>query len=203
MKILLATSNKGKIREIQSLLSTTGDFEVVGLDQFNLGDIPETGTTFLENALLKAKTASEKTGLITLADDSGLVVPYLGGEPGVYSARYSGKDATDAKNNAKLLEKLKGVPLEKRQAFFVCVLVAYAPQGKYFWVEGKWEGRIAFEPRGNKGFGYDPIFIDLETGKHAAEMDLEEKNQKSHRGKALQKFLKKWPKFLTEIKGEL
>lgn len=203
MKIVLASFNKGKIKEIQHLLSSLGNFEVIGLEQFDLDPIPETGQTFLENALLKAKTVSEKTGLITLADDSGLVVPYLKGEPGVYSARYSGPDATDVKNNEKLLEKLKDVPEEKRKAFFVCVLVAYAPQGKYFWVEGKWEGRIATTPKGNKGFGYDPIFIDLETGKHAAEMDLEEKNQKSHRGKALKEFIKRWPKFLEEIKGEI
>ncbi|WP_456324713.1 XTP/dITP diphosphatase [Desulfonauticus submarinus] len=199
MKIVLATTNKGKIQEIKKLLQGY-DLTLLSLKDFKLGPIPETGKTFKENALLKARTVSEKTGEMALADDSGLVVPYLNGEPGVYSARYSGDNATDAQNNAKLLKKLKNTSLKDRQAFFICVIALWTPAGKHFWVEGKWEGFIATHPKGEHGFGYDPIFVDKQTGLHAAQLSLEQKNKISHRAKALQAFLKKWPEFLKNLK---
>ena len=198
MQIVLATSNKGKVREIASIL---GEMSVVIKTKadFGLGEIPETGSTFEENALFKAKTVSEATGMIALADDSGLVVPYLNGEPGVYSARYAGPKATDEQNNVKLLARLQGVPKEQRSAYFVCVLALWSPTGKYFLVQGKWDGYIAERPRGENGFGYDPIFVDKRTGLTAAELSPEQKNQISHRAKALCALQEKWPYFWAEL----
>jgi len=203
-KIVLATRNKGKIKEIKELLSTLcPELEVLGLDSFpNIGEIPETGNTFEENALQKARTVCELTELISLADDSGLVVPAIGGEPGVYSARYSGPDATDEKNNAKLLAKMQNLAEPERYAYFACVMAVCAPDGQTLVAHGKWEGKIAFQPKGEHGFGYDPIFIDKESGRHAAEMTREEKNKISHRAKALKELLKKWTNFYKKIKNK-
>ncbi|MDQ7033084.1 MAG: XTP/dITP diphosphatase [Desulfonauticus sp.] len=197
MQLVLATTNKGKIKEISKLLNNK--IELLSLKDFNIPPIPETGNTFEENAYIKAKTVSEKTGLMALADDSGLVVPYLKGEPGVHSARYSGPNATDEQNNLKLLTKLQNVPKAQRKAFFVCVIAVWHPSGKHFHVQGNWPGYIATEPKGHNGFGYDPIFIDEQTGLHAAEMSLEQKNQISHRALALKAFLQKWPNFLQQL----
>lgn len=187
--MVLATRNKGKIAELSALLEDFG-MEVKGLDDFpEIGEIEETGTTFEANALIKAGTVAKLTGLLAVADDSGLEVDALDGAPGVYSARYSGEDATDASNNAKLLDVLDGVPDEKRTARFRCVMLACAPNGETFSASGVWEGRIATALKGDNGFGYDPLFIDSESGRRSAELTREEKNARSHRGKALRALL--------------
>ena len=142
------------------MLAGTGIELLSLLDYPSIPEIEEDGSTFLENALKKAKTVADSTGEAALADDSGIEIDFLGGRPGIYSARYSGPGATDEKNNRKVLSELKGVPLEKRTAAFRCVLVLYRPDGKYKVFEGSWKGLIGFEPRGTLGFGYDPIFID-------------------------------------------
>ena len=152
--LVIATSNPGKAKEIQEVLKDL-PLEIKTLKDFPQITPPEeAGKTFFENALLKAKYYAEKTGCLCLADDSGLEVEALGGAPGIYSSRYAGEDATDEENNKKLLKELEGVPLEKRRARFVCVIVVCYPDGKYIKSEGIWEGRIALEPRGSFGFGY-------------------------------------------------
>lgn len=199
--IVLATRNKGKIAELSAMLDGFG-LQVLGLADFpQIGEIEETGATFHENSLLKAREVAERTGLVAVADDSGLEVDHLGGAPGVYSARYAGEDAGDAANNAKLLEELEGVPAEKRKARFKCVMTAYAPGGEKLVAEGAWEGRVAFEPAGDQGFGYDPLFFDPASGLHAAQMDRAAKNAVSHRGKALQNLISTWPEFWRKATG--
>ena len=197
--IVLATKNKGKVAELAALLQ---DFhlKVRDLSEFpRIGDIPETGSTFAENALIKARTVAQATGLIALADDSGLVVDALGGAPGVYSARYAGPEepgeSQDDRNNRKLLDALASVPDDRRAARFVSVIAAAAPGGQTLTFEGVWEGRVARAPRGENGFGYDPLFIDPESGLTAAEMSRAVKNARSHRAKALVRLLEAWPKF--------
>jgi XTP/dITP diphosphohydrolase len=194
-RIVLATRNKGKIRELQALLQAHG-LEVVGLDAYpELPEIEETGATFAENAALKARTVALATGRVALADDSGLVVDALDGAPGVYSARYSGEGATDEKNNKKLLAALRDVPAERRSCRFVSVIAAHAPGGAEILAEGRWEGRVLESPRGTGGFGYDPLFFDMELGRSAAELSGEEKNARSHRGRALRSLIALWPDF--------
>ncbi len=189
MKLVVATRNKGKIAEIKRLVSDLSQVELVFLDDFqNLPDIAETGKTFKENALIKAKEIASLTGYWTLADDSGLVVDYLQGAPGVYSARFSGEKATDAQNNAKLLSLLKNVPWEKRQAKFVCVIAICNPKGQCYTLEGECKGYIALEPKGTHGFGYDPVFFVPAYGKTMAELEPEIKNQISHRAMALKRL---------------
>lgn len=185
-KILVATKNPGKFREIKGFLEDTG-IEILGLDAFPGVQVPEEdGETYLENALKKAKAVAGQTGLMTLADDSGLEVEVLGGKPGVHSARFAGPSASDEENNRKLLHMLKGVPLERRKATFRCILVLVAPQGGLLEVaEGVVEGLILPTPRGEMGFGYDPLFLIPELGKTLAELPLEVKNSISHRGRAL------------------
>jgi XTP/dITP diphosphohydrolase len=174
---------------------------VRGLDAYpEIGDIPETGETFEDNALIKARAVSEATGLIAVADDSGVVVDALGGAPGVYSARYSGQGATDERNNAKLLGELDGVDEPARTARFVSVVAAWAPDGRSLTARGEWEGRVLAAPRGAGGFGYDPLFFDPEVGLTAAEMTRQAKNGRSHRGKALRKLLALWPEFWSKGK---
>ncbi len=185
--LVIATSNPGKIKEIKAMLEGF-PVEIKTLKDFPQIEPPEeTGQTFFENALQKARYYAEKTGHFCLADDSGLEVDALGGKPGVYSARYAGKDANDEKNNEKLLKDLQGVPFEKRDARFVCVMVVADPKGNYIKAEGIWEGKIAESPRGNHGFGYDPLFLvkELNYEKTSAELPPEEKNKLSHRAKAL------------------
>lgn len=199
--LLIATTNEGKIKEIKEMLKDL-PLEIKTLKEFP--EIPppeETGKTFFENAFLKAKYYAEKTGLLSLADDSGLEVSALSGAPGVYSSRFAGPDATDKKNNQKLLELLKDIPFEEREARFVCVMVCYHPSGKYIFSEGIWEGRIAFEERGHFGFGYDPLFLVKEYNyeKTAAELPPEIKNQLSHRGKALKALKEKLKDFLKTL----
>jgi len=184
-KIVLATGNPGKVREIQSIL---GDFDVEVVPQSELGvsDADETGASFVENALIKARHASMMTGLPAIADDSGLVVDALDGRPGVHSARYSGADATDESNIDKLLRALQNVPGEKRTAAFQCCGVFVSADDTMSLVaEGRWAGRILERRRGTGGFGYDPVFFDPECGRTAAELGPELKNARSHRGKAL------------------
>jgi XTP/dITP diphosphohydrolase len=188
MRIVFATKNEGKVKEIKEMLART-DIELVSLNHFeSLPEIEEDGKTYLENALKKAKTISGFTGETVLADDSGLQVDVLGGEPGVYSARYAGEGATDEENNAKLLAKLKDVPEEKRTASFFCALVLYRPDGNYQAFEAQWQGRIIDERRGTNGFGYDPIFLSPPLNKTAAELPPEIKNKISHRGQAFAKL---------------
>ncbi len=153
-------------------------------------EVIEDGETFLANALKKARTISDYTGLAAIADDSGLAVDYLGGRPGVYSSRFSGSGATDERNIAKLLEDLDGVPREKRGAAFKCVLVLYERDGTFQSFEGSLEGYIGFSPRGFRGFGYDPVFIVPGYDKTVAEIEPDEKNRISHRGKAFEKLKK-------------
>ena len=193
--VVLATRNKGKIAELRALLAGLGP-QVVGLAEFpDIGEIPETGTTFLENARIKARAVCQATGRVSLADDSGLCVDALDGAPGVYSARYSGEDATDAANNAKLLAALADVPEARRTCRFVSVVVAVAPDGRELTAEGVWEGRVTTSPAGQGGFGYDPLFFDPTAGLTAAELSPEAKNARSHRGKALANLVKNWAEF--------
>ncbi|MDD4732888.1 MAG: XTP/dITP diphosphatase [Desulfovibrio sp.] len=199
--VVLATRNQGKIREFSALLQDLG-VEVKGLDQFpEIGDIPETGNTFLENARIKAEAVARATGLTAVADDSGLAVDALDGAPGVHSARYAGEHGDADANNAKLLDALGQVPDEKRTARFVCCMYACAPDGQAIHAQAHWEGRIAREYHGKSGFGYDPIFFDPKQGCTAAEMKPEVKNSRSHRGKALALLLEQWPAFLKRVQG--
>lgn len=199
--IVLATRNKGKVAELEALLGGFG-ISVQGLDAYpHIGEIPETGTTFEENAAIKARAVAQATGLIALADDSGLEVDALSGAPGVYSARYSGENATDESNNAKLLDALKGVPEDRRGCRFVSVIMAAAPNGASAQARGEWPGRVLTVPSGEGGFGYDPLFLDPEAGQTAAEMAAQDKNARSHRGRALRALIALWPDFWAKAQG--
>lgn len=183
--IVFATGNQGKMREIRQIM---GDMDVTVLSMKEAGiesDVEETGTTFEENAILKAKAAATGTSYIVLADDSGLEIDFLGGEPGIYSARYMGEDTSYEIKNHNLLKRLEGVEDEKRTARFVCAIAACFPDGTVLTTKGVVEGRIAWEPAGEGGFGYDPIFYLPEYGATSAELPAEEKNAVSHRGRAL------------------
>ena len=200
--VVLASRNKGKIVEFGSLLEPFA-INVVGLDSFpEIDEIEETGTTFEENALIKACTASKLTGLIAIADDSGLEVDYLDKAPGVYSARYSQTDttpATDKGNIRKLLAALDGVPSVKRTGRFRCCLAVCTPAGEQLVVNGAWEGLITGEPMGDNGFGYDPVFYDPTLRCSAAQLSREDKNKCSHRAIAMAKLLEQWPSFIQKI----
>ncbi|WP_415893169.1 XTP/dITP diphosphatase [Neptuniibacter sp. PT8_73] len=186
-KIVLASGNKGKLKEFNQVLADLG-VEVLPQSEFNVSDADETGLSFVENAILKARHAAEITGLPTLADDSGLEVDALQGAPGIYSARFSGEGATDAKNNELLLEKLEGIPSEQRSARFRCVLVfmRHANDPTPLICQGSWEGTILERASGSNGFGYDPLFWIPELEKASAELAPEHKNNLSHRGQAVQ-----------------
>ncbi len=192
--ILIATKNEGKTREFRNFFEKFG-YQVENLNDYpDLPDVAETGQTFEENARLKAETIAELTGKMVLADDSGLKVDVLGGLPGVWSARFSGPEATDDRNNAKLLHELAMVfDLKDRSAQFHCTLVMAAPNRDSLVVEADWEGYIGTEPKGEHGFGYDPLFLVGETGKTSAELTLEEKNRISHRAQALEKLVEAFP----------
>lgn len=185
-RIIFATGNEGKMREICLILSDLG-MEILSMKEAGVElDIVEDGTTFGENAEIKAKAVWKQTGDIVLADDSGLVVDYIGGEPGIYSARYMGEDTSyDIKNNNIIsrLEKAKG---QERSARFVCDIAAVLPDGQVVHTEACMEGLIADEPAGNEGFGYDPILYIPEFGVTSAQLSIEQKNKISHRGKALE-----------------
>lgn len=186
-KLLLATTNKGKAREYQALLKGIPFNIVTPADVGITPEVAETGRTYKENARLKAITLAKESSLLTLADDSGLEVDALGGEPGVRSARYAGKGVTDSARNDFLLGKLKGVPEKERTARFVCVIAIATPEGKVTLYEGECRGFITNAPRGTHGHGYDPVFYVPELGKTMAELTLEEKNKVSHRARAAEK----------------
>ena len=188
-KIVLATGNQGKVREMADVLSDFG-FDVVAQSEFNVSDVAETGTTFIENAIIKARHAAKETGLPAIADDSGLEVDALHGAPGVYSARYSGEGATDQKNIDKMLAAMEGIPTEKRTARFHCVLVLMKHESDPtpLICHGSWEGHITTEQQGDNGFGYDPIFWVSEDNCSSAELEPARKKQLSHRGQALKKL---------------
>ena len=188
MILVLATRNQGKIREIEKALDLPR-LEIRSLQDFpDLPEVVEDGRTFLENAFKKAQACAQATGGPALADDSGLEVDCLNGAPGIYSARFSGAEATDEANNRKLLSLLEGIPEERRTARFVCRMVLYLPAGTWIQTEGFCPGIIARAPRGEHGFGYDPVFYLPEFNKTMAELPLEEKNQISHRAQALRKI---------------
>lgn len=187
MRLVLATHNKGKVKELQELLNGTG-FEVQSMAQYpNVSEVVEDGDTFQANAIKKAREICGDVSEITLADDSGLEVDYLDGAPGVHSARFAGEGHNDLANNKKLLELLNGVPAEKRTARFRCVVAIAIPGGRVETAEGTCEGIIINEQRGEYGFGYDPLFLVPEYGKTFAELGSEIKNTISHRGRALQR----------------
>lgn len=189
-KVVLASGNPGKVREIGEMLKALG-IEVVPQSEFDVPEAEETGTTFVENAIIKARNAAEHTGLPAIADDSGIEVDALNGAPGVYSARYSGPKADDEANNRKMLEELNGVADEERTARYQAILVymSHAGDPTPLISQGSWEGRILEKPRGENGFGYDPIFYVPEHDCSSAELSPESKNQLSHRGKALRKLV--------------
>lgn len=184
----MASGNAGKIKEIARLLAHL-DVTVVPQTEFGVSDADETGTTFEENAIIKARHAASATGLPAIADDSGLAVDALDGRPGVYSARYSGKDADDDSNIDKLLQELRNVDEANRGAAFHCVACfVLSADAEPLLANGSWQGQILTERRGEGGFGYDPVFLDPESGKASAELTAGEKNARSHRGKALRKL---------------
>ncbi|MBP2835257.1 MULTISPECIES: XTP/dITP diphosphatase [Dickeya] len=188
--VVLATGNAGKVRELAGLLADFG-LDVVAQTTLGVDSAEETGLTFIENAILKARHAARATGLPAIADDSGLAVNALGGAPGIYSARYAGEDASDQQNLDKLLAVLDNVPDEQRQASFHCVLVylRHADDPTPLVCHGSWQGVITRAPAGEGGFGYDPVFFVPQLGKTAAELSREEKNAHSHRGQALRQLL--------------
>jgi XTP/dITP diphosphohydrolase len=190
LELIVATRNRGKVREIQRALKG------LGLRIYSLGDfsdapeIEEDGKSFTENALKKARFYSKYFGKLTIADDSGLEVDILKGLPGIYSARYAGEGASNRENNRKLLREMEGIPLSKRGARFRCAIVMVSDEGKEVVAKGSCKGRIGFREVGKRGFGYDPLFILPQYGKTMAQLTLEEKNRISHRGKALTKIRK-------------
>jgi XTP/dITP diphosphohydrolase len=192
MQVVLASSNAGKVREFMQLLAGVG-MDVRPQSEFNVPDADETGLTFVENAILKARNAAELTGLPAIADDSGIEVDSLQGQPGIYSARYAGIGAGAAACNQKLLYELKGVPEARRTARFRCciVMLLHANDPSPIIAEGTWEGRILEKLSGDKGFGYDPLFFVPTHNMAAAQMDPQEKNRISHRGQALQHLLER------------
>ena len=186
-KLLLATNNTGKVKEFRNLLAGI-PFELVTPKEIGIVmDVDETGATYRENARLKACALATQSGLLTLADDSGIEIDALNGAPGVMSARYAGENASDAERVNFLLSKLKDVPQEKRTARFYCVIAIAHPDGKVEYCDGECKGTIAFEPSGASGFGYDPVFYLPEFGKAMAELTAEIKNRVSHRARAAQK----------------
>jgi XTP/dITP diphosphohydrolase len=192
-KIVLASGNKGKLREFSQVLKQF-DVELIPQSEFAFEEVEETGLSFVENAILKARHACTETGLPALADDSGIEVDALNGQPGIYSARFAGVGASDEQNNEKLLTLLKDVPSEKRTARFQCVLVymrhAKDPTPQVF--QGSWEGRVVDQADGNNGFGYDPLFFVPTEDCCAAALTPEVKNTLSHRGQALKQFIQRF-----------
>lgn len=197
MKFIIATNNQKKLKELERILNPLGINAVSARDEgISLDDVEETGTTFAENAFLKAEAAFKKTGLPSVADDSGLCVEVLNGRPGIFSARYAGENATDEDKNNKLLSELKDVSEKDRTAHFTCAICCILPNGEKIEVEGVCEGIIAFEPHGNGGFGYDPIF--KYGDRSYAELSSSEKDAVSHRGKALRKLKAELEKYLDK-----
>ena len=206
-KIIFATGNEGKMKEIREILdglTFLGEkVQILSMKEAGIDiDIIEDGTTFEENAMIKARAvAGAAKEAIVLADDSGLVIDYLNGEPGIYSARYLGKDTSYRVKNANLVQRLEGVPDEKRSARFVCAIAAVLPDGRELSTRGTIEGRIGYEEKGLHGFGFDPIFYVPEIGKYTAELSDEDKNRISHRGKALRAMREELEKELEKKLG--
>ena len=197
-KIIFATGNEGKMREVRMILQDLG-VEILSLKEAGIAaDVEENGTTFEENAVIKATEIMKMCGEIVLSDDSGLEVDALNKEPGIYSARYMGHDTSYHIKNKSLIDRLEGKSGEERNARFVCVIAAALPDGRVFTTRGTMEGQIGYEERGENGFGYDPIFYLPEYGCYSAELPLEEKNKLSHRGKAL-RLMKEKLKELQEV----
>lgn len=201
-RIILASRNKGKIAELNNLMQPYG-IAVTGLEDYpEIGEIAETGTTFAENALIKARIVAKATGHVAIADDSGIVVDALGGAPGVYSARYADdweslpNESRDQRNMRKLLHAMRKLDKPERGCHFETAIAAVSPCGKEVVAKGLWHGRIMQAPLGNNGFGYDPIFWDRELGKSAAQLSKAEKNAVSHRGKALRALMEQWQEFI-------
>lgn len=191
-KLVVASSNPGKLRELSQLFDGL-NYQLYPQSKFGVAEVPETGTTFVENAIIKARNAAQHTGFAAIADDSGIEVDALNGEPGVYSARFAGADASDEANNALLVEKLRSVPEQQRSARYRAVIVYMrnAADPSPIICEGSWEGSIILEPQGQGGFGYDPYFYLADQGCTSAELSAELKNQLSHRGQALRELLEK------------
>jgi len=189
-RIVLASSNAGKVREINQLLSQQ-KIEVIPQNRFNISDVDETGLTFVENAILKARNAAHYSGLPAIADDSGIEVDFLHGAPGIRSARFAGDSCNDEENNRKLLAALSGVPEQDRTARFQCLMVymRHAEDPTPIICQGTWEGSILTAPQGENGFGYDPLFWVATAKCSSAQLNSDEKNRLSHRGKALQRLL--------------
>ena len=189
MKVILASKNKDKIREISNILKNSNK-TLLTCDDIDIPEVEETGSTFVENAILKARSASLTTGFAAIADDSGIEIDYLDAKPGIKSARYSGRDATNESNNLKLLKALEGVPFEKRKACYRCVIVYMRFPDDPFPIitSGSWEGYITEKLTGTNGFGYDPLFYLPDYGKTSAEITSDLKNEISHRAKALKKL---------------
>lgn len=197
-KIIFATGNEGKMREIRSVLAETG-IEVLSMKEAGIQvDMIEDGNTFEENARIKAGAIAAVCKEIVLADDSGLEIDYLNKEPGIYSARYMGEDTSYTIKNQNLLERMEGVPEKDRTARFVCAIAAAFPDGSVETVSAAMEGKIGYEARGENGFGYDPIFYLPEYGCSTAELSMEQKNEVSHRGKALRKMKRVLEKRMSE-----
>lgn len=187
-RLIFATGNQDKMREIREILGDK-DYEILSMKEAGIDlDIIEDGSTFEENAMIKAKAVMETTGALTLADDSGLEIDAFGGGPGIYSARYLGTDTSYIEKNKVILEKLKDIPEEKRTARFVCAIAAAFPNGQTLTTRGTMEGIIGYEAKGENGFGYDPIFYLPQLEKYSAELSRDEKNSLSHRGEALRKM---------------
>lgn len=197
-RIVFATGNEGKLREIREILA---DFSIEVISMKEVGvdeEIEENGTSFKENSLIKSRFICEKSGLPALADDSGLEIDYLGGEPGIYSARYLGRDTDYETKNNLIIEKLRNAKPHERGARFVCAISLVLPDGREFVTEGRMEGEIGYEIKGENGFGYDPIFYLPEYDQHSAELSREEKNKISHRGKALRAMVLRIEELLQE-----
>ena len=188
MKIVFATGNPAKLVEIREIVKDLGIEVVTMKEEGFTGEIDETGTTFMENALIKARTVAKALGEVTMSDDSGLVVDALGGEPGIYSARWMGEDTSYHIKNKAIVDRLGDLPAEKRTARFVCAMACVFPDGRELTVEETFEGIVGWEEKGPNGFGYDPIFYLPERGCTSAELSPEEKNAISHRGKALREM---------------
>lgn len=192
--IIVATRNRGKYHEIKEIL-TEMPFNVISMEDIGLNiHIVESGKTFEENSIIKAREVCRLTGEMAIADDSGLLVDYLNGQPGIYSSRFGGENATDEEKNNKLLLMLEKVPFEERKARFVCVIAVAYPGGNYFTVKGTCDGYIGFKPEGQNGFGYDPLFYIPEYGMTTAQMEPSEKHKISHRGKALKLMVEEFKK---------
>ncbi|WP_409302032.1 XTP/dITP diphosphatase [Peribacillus sp. SCS-155] len=201
--VIIATKNAGKAKEFESLFHSKGYKVLTLLDYDQAPDVEETGSTFEENAILKAEAISRELGQLVIADDSGLIVDVLDGEPGVYSARYAGEDKNDAANTEKVLRKLQDVPMSERTARFYCALALASPYQETITVSGTVEGMIARKPTGENGFGYDPVFFIPEKGKTMAELEPSEKNAISHRAKALKALESQLDEFIRREEGNI